>query len=83
MPKCSPPRIGWPDFDGKLSVYLRQGLRHVVLVDVNQDETMVGIRWLRAEDDRWVEMASVAGTTILSVNDPFVFQVVPTDLLPW
>jgi Uma2 family endonuclease len=72
-----------PDFDAKLSVYLRHGLGYLVLVDVNPDETVVGIRWLRAEGGRWVEMAAASGTTVLLVDEPFEFRVVPNDLLPW
>jgi Uma2 family endonuclease len=72
-----------PDFDAKVSVYLRNGLRYLVLVNVNQDETLVGIRWLRAEDGGWVEIAAAAGTNILMVDKPFGFEVVPNDLLPW
>jgi Uma2 family endonuclease len=71
------------DFDTKLSVYVRNGLEYLALVDRNQDETHVGIRWLRAEGGGWVEMAAAAGTVPLVVEEPFGFRVVPNDLLPW
>jgi Uma2 family endonuclease len=72
-----------PDFSTKLSVYLRHGLGYLVLVNVNPDETMAGIRWLRAEDGGSVEMTSAAGTSMLVVDEPFDFEIVPNDLLPW
>jgi Uma2 family endonuclease len=72
-----------PDFDAKLTVYLRHGVGYLVLVDVNQDETTVGIRWLRPKDGRWAEIAAAAGTNTLVVDEPFHFELVPNNLLPW
>jgi Uma2 family endonuclease len=71
------------DFDAKLMAYVGNGLGYLALVEVNLDETIVGIRWLRSEGSGWTEMAAAAGTTALVVDEPFPFRVVPNDLLPW
>jgi hypothetical protein len=70
------------DLDAKLSVYRRNGLEYLAVVDLNQDETVVGIRWLRAEGGGWVEMATATGTSALVVDEPSSFGSFRTTCSP-